>query len=169
MTWCSASVSCKIPGISWDKHQQTSFPMKNVLFISHKHEISTGVHCDLSLLTNTQHQTDLVQIAGRLATRTSGSYAQQDSSCVEWASRLLPMPFSLKLTIYSSRLQCHYVILFLRTSHFVSLSSSLHFHSSKSWLYKHLSKFSMEQNRAERQALLPICDSLRPNYNADTT
>ena len=40
-------------------------------------------HHDLSVYTNTQHRTDLVQIEGRLATRATGSYAQQDSSSVE--------------------------------------------------------------------------------------
>jgi len=43
------SVSCKIYGISWDKHHQTSFLSKNVLWISHKPDISAVVHRDVSL------------------------------------------------------------------------------------------------------------------------
>jgi len=113
MTSCLASVSCKIPGISRDKRQHTAFPTENVLFISHKHEISTVDHRDLSLSTNTQHRANLVQIARRLATRATGSYAQKHSSCVERASWLLRMPF---------RLEGNYI--FFRTSHFWSLSSS---------------------------------------------
>jgi len=53
----------KDPTDSSDKHQQTSFPMKNVPFLSPKNEISAVVHCSESLQTNTQHQTELVQIA----------------------------------------------------------------------------------------------------------
>jgi len=62
-----------------------------------------------------------------------------------------------------------YVIFFFRTSHFIKLSSSLHFHSSKSWLYKHLGKVRLEQNPAELRALHPICHPLWPNGIADTT
>jgi len=113
MTWYLASVSCKIPGSSWDKHQQMSFLSMNVPFWSHKHDILAVVHHDVSLSTHTKQWTDWVQIAGRLATRPSGSDAQQDSSCVERASWLLCMPFWL---------EANYI--FLRTSHFFSLSSS---------------------------------------------
>jgi len=113
MTWCLASVSSEIPGISWDKHQETFFPSKNVTFVSHKHEILAIGHRDSSLWTHTQHQTHLVQIAGWLATDATGSYAQQDSSCVEPASWLLLMPFWLRANY-----------MFLRTSLFCSLSSS---------------------------------------------
>jgi len=62
-----------------------------------------------------------------------------------------------------------FIIVCLRTSHFVSLSSSLHFHSSKTWLPKHLSKVRVEQNRAEQWALHPMQHPLRLNYNTDTT
>jgi len=62
-----------------------------------------------------------------------------------------------------------FIIFFLRTFHFVSLSSSLHFHSSKSWLRKHLSKVRVEQNWPEQRALHPILLPLRPNRNVDTT
>ena len=54
-----------------------------------------------------------MQIAGWLATCATGSYVQQDSSGVERASWLLRMPFWL---------EANYI--FLRSSHFVSLSSS---------------------------------------------
>jgi len=42
------SGSCKIHGMSWDNHQQTSFPSKNVLCISHKPDIPAVLHRDLS-------------------------------------------------------------------------------------------------------------------------
>jgi len=64
-------------------------------------------------VTNTQLWTDLVNIAGRLATRAKVSFAQQDSSCVERVSCLLYMPFWL---------EANYI--FLRTSHFFAVSSS---------------------------------------------
>jgi len=38
----------------WDKHHQTTFPSKNFLFISIKHEISAVVHFNVSLQTNKQ-------------------------------------------------------------------------------------------------------------------
>jgi len=63
--------------------------------------------------TQTQHRTALVQIAGWLATRAMGSYVQQDSSSVEQASWLLHIPFGHEVNY-----------IFLRTSHFFSLSSS---------------------------------------------
>jgi len=113
MTWCLASVSCKIPGITWDNHPQMSFPMKKVPLLSHTHQVLALVYHELCLDTNTQHQTDLEQIAGRLAICATGSYAQQDSSCAEWVSWLLCMPFWL---------EANYI--FLRTSHFFWLSSS---------------------------------------------
>jgi len=55
-----------------------AFPTKNVLFLSHNNEISAVVHHDLSLQTDTQHWTDLVQITGWLALCATGSYVQQD-------------------------------------------------------------------------------------------
>jgi len=125
MTWYLASVSFKIPGISWDKHQQTSFPTKNAPFLSSNNKILAVVHRALSLQTHTQHQTGLVQIAWRLAIRATGSSAHQDSPCVEWASWLLRMPFWL---------EANYI--FLRFSHFISLSSSSGLPSS--FCYHHL-------------------------------
>jgi len=101
------------PKDSWEKHQQMSFPAKNVAILSPKTEISAVVHLEFSLQTKTQHRTGLVQIAWRLAIRATSSYAQQDSSCVEQASLLLRMPFWL---------EANYI--FLRSSHFISLSSS---------------------------------------------
>jgi len=112
MIRCLASVACRIPGIAWDNHQQMSFPSKNVPIICRKDEILAVVHHHLSLSTHTHHRTDLVQIAWRMATHATGSYVQQDSSCAERASWLLPMPFWL---------EANYI--FLRTSHFFSLSS----------------------------------------------
>jgi len=102
-----------VSGISWDKLQQMAFPTKNVLFLSHNNQISAVVHHDLSLQTDTQHWTDLVQITGWLVLCATGSYVQQDWSCVEWASWLLCMPFWLEANC-----------IFHRSSHFFSLSSS---------------------------------------------
>jgi len=113
MTWCLASVASRIRGIPPDKHQQMSFPLRDVLYISPKDEIPAVVHRDISLEWNWQHRADVVQIAEWLATRAMGSYVQQDSSCVERARWLLPMPFWL---------EADYI--FLRTSHFFLLSSS---------------------------------------------
>jgi len=113
MTLCLVLVSFKIPWISWDKHQQTFFPRKNGPLLSHKHKNSTVIHRDSSLWTSTQSRTDLVQIAGRLATRATGRYAHHVSSCVERASWLLCMPFWLNANYIS-----------LRNSLFFALSSS---------------------------------------------
>jgi len=60
-----------------------------------------------------QTQTDLDKIAGQLETRSTGSCTQQDASCVEGASWLFRIPFWLEVNF-----------IFLRTSHFFSLSSS---------------------------------------------
>jgi len=98
--------------MSWDKHQQTFFPSRDSPYVSDKQEISADVNRDWSSSTNTQHRTNLVQIGGRLATQATGSYAPQDSSCVERASWLLRMPFWL---------EPNYI--FPRTSHFCSWST----------------------------------------------
>ena len=50
--------------MSWDKYHQTSFLSKNVLFRYIKNGISAVVHHNISLQTNTQHRTDLLQIGG---------------------------------------------------------------------------------------------------------
>jgi len=98
---------------SWDNQQQTSFPMKNVPFLTPNNDISAVIHHDLFLQTITQYQTDLVQFAWSLAICATGTNAQQDSSCVERASWLLHMPFWLEAND-----------IFLRSPHFISLSSS---------------------------------------------
>jgi len=101
-----------------------SFPSKNVVLISHKHEISAVIHHDWSLWENIQHRTNLLQIAGRLESCATCSYTQQDSSCVECARWLLCIPFWPK---------DNYI--FLRTAHFFSLSSSSGLPTS--FLYHH--------------------------------
>jgi len=113
MTWLLASVSCNNPGILWDKHQQTSFPSYNDLFISDNHAISAVVHRNLSLLTTTQHRTYLLHIAGRWETPATCCHTQQDSSWVYGTSWLLLILFWH---------EANYTV--LRTSHFFSLSSS---------------------------------------------
>jgi len=106
-----ASISSNIHGISWDKHQQTSYLSKNVLWISHNQDILAVVHRDWSLQTITQHCTYLVQIAGWLETCATTSYMQWDSAYVECATWLLRMPFWLETNHIC-----------LRTSNHVSLS-----------------------------------------------
>ena len=113
MTWLLASDSCNIPGILWDKHQQTSFPLYNDRLISDKHAISAVIQHNLSLLTNTQHQTCLLHIAGRWETPATCGHIQQDSSWVYGTSWLLLILFGHK---------ANYIV--VRTSHFLSLSSS---------------------------------------------
>ena len=101
------------PRDSWDNHQQTSFPMKNGPFVPPNDDISPVVHLYLSLQTHTHHCADWVQIAWQWAICLTCSYAQQNSSCVELPSWLLQMPFCLEANN-----------IFLRSSHFISLSSS---------------------------------------------
>jgi len=113
MTWLPASVSCNIPGILWDKHQQMSFRSYNELLISYNHAISAVVHHNLSLLTNSQHRTYLLQIAGRWETPATCDHMQQVSSWVYGTSWLLLILFWH---------EANYIV--LRTSHFFSLSSS---------------------------------------------
>jgi len=163
------SLSCKILVISLGKHQQMSFPLKNMTFKSHKHVISADINIHLSRKTNTQHMTDLVQITVRLEICASCSYMHQDSSWEEQASWLLLIPCWLEATY-----------IFLKTSHLFLLSSSsglpssfcyhllLLFCTSKSWLHKHLSKVQVDQNQAERRALQSMSHPLRHNFNADT-
>jgi len=113
MIWLLASVSCNIPGILWDKHQQTSFPLYNDQLISDNHAISAVIHHNLSLLTITQHGTYLLHIAGQWETLATCGHTQQDSSWVYGTSWLLHILFSHG---------ANYIV--LRTSHFFSLSSS---------------------------------------------
>jgi len=49
MIWFLASVLGVIPGISWDKHHQMSFPSKNDLLIPDNQEISAVDNLNLSL------------------------------------------------------------------------------------------------------------------------
>jgi len=113
MTGLLASVSCSIPVIFWEKHHQTSFSSKSVLLISDNHEILAVVCLNLSLDSNKQHRTDLLQITRWWETPTTCSYMQQDSCWVWCTSWLLFIPFWH---------EPHYI--FLRTFHFFSLSSS---------------------------------------------
>ena len=64
MTWRLACVSCKIPGMPWANHHQTSIPSKNVLSISVNQVISAVVHINICLYTIKPHPTDILQIAG---------------------------------------------------------------------------------------------------------
>ena len=107
------SVSCNIPGTIWDKYQQTSFPSNKVVLIFDNHEISAVVHRNLSLLTNKQHWSDLLQIAGWWETPVTSSDTQRNSSWVQQSCWLLLIPF-WHLANYTV----------LRASHFFSLSSS---------------------------------------------
>jgi len=107
MTWLILSVSWNIPGIFWDKHQQTSFPSKIFLFISDNQEISAVVHCYLSLYRNTKPQTDLLQIEGRWETPATSRHMRQDFCWAERAFWLLVDLFWLRANN-----------IFLRTTHF---------------------------------------------------
>jgi len=108
-----ASVPCKIPGMPWDQHHQISIPSKNLVCILYKHEIVTLDYHILSVKSNKQHCTNLLQIEGWLETPAIGRNPQKNSSWVEGANWLLLIPFWLEATY-----------IFLRTSHFFSLSSS---------------------------------------------
>jgi len=113
MTWLLASVSCDIPGILWEKHQQMSFPSYIDPFISRTHAISAVVHDNLFLLTNTQQRTYVLHIVGRWEIPPSCGHTQQDSSSVNGTS------WQLLILIGH---EANYIV--LRTSHFFSLSSS---------------------------------------------
>lgn len=113
MTWILASVWSIILGIIWYKHQQTSFPYNNVLFITDIHAIWAVVQQNLSLSTNKQHWTDLFDIMGRWETPATCSYPHQDPYWV-WGTRwLLLIPFWH---------EANYIV--LRTFHFFWLSPS---------------------------------------------
>jgi len=113
MTGLLASGSCTIRGIFYDKHQQTSFPSKNVLIISDNSNISAVIHLNLSMEMNKDHRTDLQQIARWWETPATCSHMQQDSCWVWRTSWLQLIPFLHEV---------HYIL--LRTSHFLLLSSS---------------------------------------------
>jgi len=82
MTWLLASVSCFIPGILWDKYQQTSIPSNIVISIADNHAISAGLHRNVSLLSMKQQWTDILHILGLLETPATWSYMLQNSSWV---------------------------------------------------------------------------------------
>ena len=76
MTQLLGLVSCNIPVMCWDEHQQKSFPSKNFLFISIKRATSDVVHFNVCLPTNIEHWTNLPQIAGPLESHAICSYMQ---------------------------------------------------------------------------------------------
>jgi len=158
MTGWLACDSRKIPAVSWDQHHQTSFLLENIVVLSIKDKISAIVHVNISLSTNKQHRTDLLQIAGPLNSAATGSYVQYDSSwieCIRWLSLML---FWL-VTIY----------ILLRTSHFFLFSSYSPFYNIKWWLHKHLNQVQLGFNRAEWQALHPLCLQLSHSSNTHTS
>jgi hypothetical protein len=140
-----------------DKHPQMSFPSKNVLVISTKHEISAVVYYIACLWTNKQHWTAFLQITERFESLVITSCSQQSSLRIEQGSMPSLIPF---------RLVANYI--FLRTSHFFSSSSSSHFHTSMSWLHNHLSQVQVNLNWAEWQTIHPMHHLLRQSSNADT-
>jgi len=82
MTWLLVSVSCNLTGILWDKHQQPSFTLYDVLFMSANHAISAAVHHNLSILTNNHQHTLILDVAGRSETPATCGHTQQDWSSV---------------------------------------------------------------------------------------
>jgi hypothetical protein len=113
MTWLLASVSCIILWIMWDKHQQMSFPLNNVLLILDNHAISAFVPLNLSLSTNNHHQTNLFHISGLWETPATCSYTRQNSCWVSQTCWLLLIQYWYNADY-----------IFLITSHFFSWSSS---------------------------------------------
>jgi len=100
-------------GMSWEKHQQTSFRSMSVVCIYIKPEISTVFHHNVSRWTVKQHRTDLLRISRPLEPPPTCCYTQWDLSRVEHSSWLSLIPFWLEANC----------ILF-KTSHLFSLSSS---------------------------------------------
>jgi len=113
MTWFLISVSCRISGNLWDKHPLIFCPSKNYKCITECQEISAVQNFYLLLSTNTQHQTDVLYILGWGKTPADCNHTQYDSSRVQCPSLLLLVPFWLEANY-----------MFLRTSHFLSLTSS---------------------------------------------
>jgi len=113
MTRLLASVSRKIPGIIWDKYQQTPFPSNNILLIIDNHAISAVVNRNSSMLSIEKPRTDSLQIPRLWETHPTCSNTRQDSS---WVSR------SCWLLLILFGHEADYIV--LRASHFVSLSSS---------------------------------------------
>jgi len=90
-----------------------SFLSRKFLLVYYKQEILAVVHLCSSRWTNYQPWIHLLQIAGPLETPATCSYTLYDSSWVERTSWLSLIPFWT---------EANYI--FLRTSHFFSLSSS---------------------------------------------
>jgi len=88
------------------------FSLKNCLFASKKCYISADVHINISLTTNTQHQTDLSKLMQWMDTTSTCRFAQQHLLWVDHAKWLLVIPFWL---------EAFYTL--LRAFHFTSLSS----------------------------------------------
>jgi len=112
MTRFLASVSCRISGIFWDKHHQTSFPEKHILCISDKCKIPAVVNLCKSFWIRKEHRTDLLQIMKRLECPEVRNEKQHDSIWVKRATWPLLISFWLVVRY-----------IFLRSSHFFSWSS----------------------------------------------
>jgi len=147
--------------MSQDKHYQTSFPSKNVLFISIK-RWDISCRSRRYILVNKHTPSDQLTAnsttIGIPCSHMQCSFMQQDSAWIEGASWLSLIPFWLEtnFTIF-------------RTSRFFSWLSSSLFHDSKSWLQKYFNQVRLEPNQAEWQALQPKCHPVRPCSNADTS
>jgi len=147
-----------------------TLPTKNVLFISHKHEISAVIHNCVSLWTHAQHQADSVLITWRLETHATCSYTRPNSSWVECASSLLLIPFWLEAN-YKSLKYSHFFLLTYFSGPPTSFCHHLphFFHTTDSALHQQLSKVREDWNRADWLAHNPIRHPLRHNFSADTT
>ena len=157
MTSWLAFVSCKIPGMSWHKHHQTSFRLKFVLSISIKLVISAVVHLNIYRYTSKQHPTNLLQIVGSSESPAACSYTQMAFSWVKRASWL---------SLILLRLESNYI--FLITSHFFSLSSSSLLPQLQVMAQHTPQPVGADPNRAEWQPLHPICHLPRHSSNTDT-
>jgi hypothetical protein len=86
-----------ITAMCWDKYHQMTFPLKNFLCISIKHEISAVVHSNESLQTNKQankhHRTDWLRIARPLELPATCHDMQQNVFWVGRASWKWLFPF----------------------------------------------------------------------------
>jgi len=96
-----------------DRQKQTSWLSHNVLYIADNLSILPGINLNLSLLSNNHHRTKLLHILGLWDTPATCSYMLHDSCSVWWTC------WQLMISFWP---QANYAI--LRTSHFLSLSSS---------------------------------------------
>ena len=146
--------------MTWDKHHQTSFPSKNVLFIIIKNDISC--HSSPCIPVNNQTASHLLTAnrgnVGICRSYTTCSYTHPESAWIQGAS-------SLSLVLFL--LVANYII--FRTSHFFSWSSSSPFNNSKWWLQKYRNHVRLKPNGAERQALQTMSHLVRHSSNADTS